>query len=67
VAGVLAVDAGHDPQQGALPRPVRAEHADLGAGQERQRDVFQHHAVWRMYAAEPIHGEDVLVGHVNER
>ena len=33
--------AGHDPQQARLTGAVRADHADLGAGQEAQRDVVE--------------------------
>ena len=33
------LDAGHDPQQRRLAGAVRPEHADLRAGQERERDV----------------------------
>jgi len=32
----VRVEPGHDPQEGRLPRAVIAEHADLGARQERQ-------------------------------
>ena len=35
----VLVDAGHDPQQGRLAGPVFADHADLGAVEERQTDV----------------------------
>ena len=35
----VVVDSGHDPEQGALARAVGAQHADLGAGQERQPDA----------------------------
>ena len=33
--------SGHDPQQRALARAIAAQHADLGAGIERQLDVFE--------------------------
>ena len=36
-----AIDARHDPQQRGLARAVQTEHADLGAGKERQADVAQ--------------------------
>ena len=53
----------HDPQQGALARPVQPQHADLGAGQERQRDVLQHLLPGAVGLAEPVHRVDVLMGH----
>jgi hypothetical protein len=37
----VGVDAGHDLQQRRLARAVQAEHADLGAGEERQGDVLE--------------------------
>ena len=64
VAGEVAVEPGHDPQQGRLARAVRAQDADLGARHERQRDVVEHHLVRRVDPPEAIHGEDVLVRHV---
>jgi hypothetical protein len=60
LAGVAVVDARHDPQQRRLAGAVGAEHADLGAGVERQRDVAQHLAIGRMEAAHLPHGEDEL-------
>ncbi len=39
LAGEILVEAGHDAQERRLAGAVDAEHADLGAGQERQRDV----------------------------
>ena len=36
---------GHDPQQRALARAVAAQHADLGAGIERQPDILEHFAL----------------------
>ena len=41
VTADVRVDAGHDAQQGALARAVRAEHADLRAVQECQRDAVE--------------------------
>ncbi len=61
----LGVDAGHDAQQGGLARPVQAEHADLGAGEERQGDVLENFAFRRNDLAQPMHGVDVL-SHGNE-
>lgn len=56
----LGVDAGHDPQQGGLARAVQAEHADLGAGEERQGDVLEDFTLGRNDLADPMHGVDVL-------
>jgi hypothetical protein len=52
--------AGHDLQQRALPRAVQAKHADLGARQERQPDIFENDMVWLMDLAQTFHGVDVL-------
>ncbi len=51
---------GHDPQQRRLARAVVAEHADLGARQERQRDVLEHRLVRRIDLRQAVHREDVL-------
>ncbi|MNF42988.1 hypothetical protein D3C84_240580 [compost metagenome] len=56
----LGVDAGHDFQQRGLTRTVEAEYADLGAGEERQRNVFQDFPLRRNNFAQPMHGEYVL-------
>ena len=45
-----------------LARAVEAEHADLGAGEERQRDVLEDLALRRHDLADAVHGVDVL-GH----
>ncbi len=60
----LGVDAGHDPQQRRLAGAVVTEHADLGAGEERERDVAQHLPVGRIAARELVGGEDVLSRHL---
>jgi len=68
VALVLAVDAGHDPQERALPRPVRAEHADLGARVEREVDPFQDLALGAGHDLLQIaHREDELWRHVGPK
>jgi hypothetical protein len=41
LAAILLVDPGHDPQQRRLAGAVEAEHADLGAREERERDVLE--------------------------
>ena len=56
----LGVDAGHDAQQRGLAGAVQAQHADLGAGEERQRDVLEDHALGRNDLAHAIHRVDVL-------
>ena len=45
-----------------LPAPFAPEHADLGAGQERQPDVLEDVLVRRIDLAQALHREDVLVG-----
>ena len=50
-----------------LPAPLAPEHADLGAGQERQRDVLQHPLVGRVDAGQLVHREDVLSRHERSR
>ena len=62
LADVVGVDAGHDAQQGGLARAVQAEHADLGAVVEAERDVAQHLFVGGMDAPDAHHGVDDLFG-----
>jgi hypothetical protein len=63
LAAELLVTARHDPQQGRLAGAVEAQHADLGAGQEAQRDVLQHLLVGRVRPGQLVHREDVLTRH----
>ncbi|MCY1214074.1 hypothetical protein D9M72_258780 [compost metagenome] len=56
----LLVEAGHDLEQRGLARAVQAQHADLGAGEERQRDVLQDVTLGRNDLAHAVHGENVL-------
>ncbi|MCY1407503.1 hypothetical protein D9M71_228070 [compost metagenome] len=56
----LGVDARHDAQQGGFTRAVQAEHADLGAGEERQGNVLEDFTLGRNDLADPVHGVDVL-------
>jgi hypothetical protein len=56
----LGIDLGHDVQQRGLARAVVAEHADLGAGIERQRDVGEDFLVGRVAPGELVGREDVL-------
>jgi hypothetical protein len=51
------VAAGHDPQQRGLAGPVVAEDADLGAREERQRDVLEHLLVGRVHLRQAVHLE----------
>ena len=56
--------ARHDLEQRRLARAVQAHHADLGAGEERQRDVLQDLLAPRIGLGELVHVIDVLgVGH----
>ena len=61
LTGELGVKAGHDPHQRRLTRTVRTEHADLGAGQERQADIVQHRLAAGVGFVQPIHYIDVLI------
>ena len=54
------VEAGHDLQHARLAGAVRADHADLRAGQERQRDVVEDHLV-AVRLAHLVHGVIRLV------
>ena len=56
----LGIDAGHDAQQRRFTRTVQTEHADLGAGKERQGDVLEDFTLGRHDLADPMHGVDVL-------
>ncbi|OIQ96268.1 hypothetical protein GALL_217880 [mine drainage metagenome] len=58
----LLVQSGHDLQHRRLARAVQSEHADLGAGEEGQRDVLEDLALGRDDLADAVHGENVL-GH----
>jgi hypothetical protein len=58
----VLVDAGHDAQHGGFAGAVEAEQADLGAGEEGQRDVLDDLALGRDDLAHAEHGHDVL-GH----
>ena len=57
------LEPGHDPQQRRLAGPVRPEHADLRAGQERQRDVREHLPVGAVELVDPVHRVDVVAAH----
>ncbi len=59
-AAEFLVDAGHDAQQGRFAGTVIAEHADLGAGKERKRDIPQDLLLRRDGLPDLVHGVDVL-------
>jgi hypothetical protein len=66
-AGVGAVEAGQDAQQGGLAHPVGPDHSDAGLGANGHRDVGQHHLGALLPAQSPggqhgIGGDDRL-GH----
>ncbi len=54
------VDARHDPQQGRFTGAVQAEHANLGAREERQGNILENFPLRRHDFAQPMHGVDVL-------
>ena len=56
----FGIHSGHDAQQTGFARAVEAEHADLGAGEEGQGDIFQDNALGRDHLAHAVHGVDVL-------
>ncbi len=56
----LLVDARHDAQQGRLAGAVQAQHADLGAGEEAQGDVFDDQSLRRHHLGDAIHRIYVL-------
>ena len=58
----VLVLARHDLEQARLARAVQAQHADLGAGEERQRNILEDLALGRHDLADPLHGVNVL-GH----
>ncbi len=58
----IAIEAGHDAQQGRFAGAVQAEDADFCAGEERQGDVLENFPLGRHDFAHAVHGVDVL-GH----
>jgi len=59
----IGVHAGHDLEHGGLAGAVQAQQADLGAREERQRDVLDDLPLGRDHLADAVHGVDVLRGH----
>src|SRR5690606_8044756 len=60
LADEIGVHAGHDLEHRRLARAAQAQQADLGAGEERQRDVLDDLAFRRHGLADAVHGVDVL-------
>jgi hypothetical protein len=56
----VGVDAGHNFQQGRFTGAVQAQHADLRAREEGQRNIFQNLALGRDDFAHAVHGIDVV-------
>ena len=49
------LEAGHDAQQGRLAGAVRSQDADLGAVQERERDLLEDLALRAVELVDPVH------------
>ena len=49
-----------DFQQSGFTRAVQTEHADLGSGEKRQRNVFQNLSFGRNNLSDPVHGVNKL-------
>ena len=62
LAAELLVLPRHDPHQRGLAGAVRAQHADLGIGQEGEGDAFEHLSPARVGLGEVLHHIDVLIG-----
>src|SRR5206468_10022706 len=60
LAFVVLVLPRHDAEQARFARTVQAEHADLGAGKERQGDVLENVALGRNYLTHAVHRVNVL-------
>ena len=56
----VGINTGHDFEQGGFTRTVQAEHADLGARKERQRDVLENLSFGRHDLADPVHRVNIL-------
>ena len=56
----IRLDPGHDLQQRGFPGAVQAEHADLRAGKEIERDILEDLALRGHELADPAQGVDVL-------
>ena len=60
----LGIDACHDAQQGGFTGTIQTQHADLGAREEGEGDVFQDMSFGRNNLAHPVHGVNKL-SHTN--
>ena len=63
IAGEPVVEPGHDPKEARLPRPVRPDDADLGAGVEGDRDVLEDGLVRRVVPGKLVGGVDEFGRH----
>ena len=61
LAGEIVIEPGHDAQQRRFAGAVDPEHADLGARQERQRDVLEDLLAAREDLGQAVHHVDVLI------
>ena len=59
-AFVLLIHARHDAKERGLPRTVQPQHADLGAREERKRNVLENLTLGRNDLAHAVHRENVL-------
>ena len=59
-ADEMLVFSRHDLEERALAGAVRAEHADLGAGQKREPDVAKNLGIGRVDLPQPLHGVNEL-------
>ena len=51
----LLVHTRHDFQQGRFTRAIGSQHANLGTGEEAERDVFENEALGRHHLADAVH------------
>jgi hypothetical protein len=63
LAGEAVILAGHDLEEGGLPRAVGADDPDFGAGIEGEVDPLQDFPVRWVEASQVTHGVDVLSSH----
>jgi hypothetical protein len=67
LAEEVAVDAGHDAQQGGLAGAVGAQHPDLRPVEKRQPDSPEDLPLGRDDLPEILHDERVFAGHISLR
>ncbi len=56
----FGIDAGHDAQQSGFTGTVQTQHADLGAREETERDIFENMTFRRNDFADTMHGINEL-------